>query len=204
MSAQHQVLRQSSVYGVAQAVRKSPESCFRLLDTIVPTLVACINSPHAKEEDYEGTTENAIFALGIICNSSAYRQAGRVAWGGVDAQMVAGVWLQGLPLRADELEAKIAHSQLCDGIERGDELIIGESYRNLSILLRIIAEILLEISPEVGWSAGCQLANASTLERMQNIVKQFLGSPGGLPVEFVQASLAPLTVEQQQVLKLAL
>lgn len=202
IQSEHQVLRQSSMYGIAQSIRFAPEVACPLVGTLVPTLVNYLQSAVAKEEEYEGTTENAIFSLGLICNSSQFRAE---SWGGVDAQLVASMWLAGLPLRADEAEAKTASMQLCDCIERGDTLIVGENYRNLSVLLRIIADVFIEATdtstaPVESDEQPFSLAHTATLSRMQLIVRQLLGA-GGLPADLVHSSILPLSAQQQQALQ---
>ena len=85
MTSEHHILRQSSLYGLAQSLRYAPDDCVPVCAQIVPALVATIHNPLAKEEDYEGSTENALFALGIICHNPVYRSC---AWGGVDSSQV--------------------------------------------------------------------------------------------------------------------
>jgi hypothetical protein len=208
----HAVLRQCSVYGIAQALRKAPQLCVEHLHSIVPALVQCVGSPAAKDEDNEGTTENAIFALGIIYNSPMFRPSGEAAggaaaaWGGVGTQQVAGIWLQGLPLRADEQEAKAAHSQLCDAVETGDAFILS----HLSHLLRIFADILAEAggsgsgSGSGGSSGGNEadlsLAHPQTVARVQAIARQMVQGGGSGVGECMSA----LTPSQRQALNAAM
>lgn len=45
-----------------------------------------------------------------------------------DISEVSHMWLTALPLRADETEAKICSSMICDAIESNDIVIIGEVY----------------------------------------------------------------------------
>ncbi len=115
------------------------------------------------------------------------------------------MWLQGLPLRADELESKLACVQLCDGVERGDALIVGESYRNVAHVLRVMADIFIAAAATTSPSAvvagpvsadeeAC-LVHPSTLVRMQGIVRQML--TGGVSQDMLQS----LTLEQQQALQ---
>lgn len=66
LSSDHPVLRQSSAYGIAQAIRFAPELCAGQLSEIVSALMDVVACDEAKEEENEGTTENALFALGII------------------------------------------------------------------------------------------------------------------------------------------
>jgi hypothetical protein len=82
---EHTVLRQSSVYGVAQCLRACPEESMPFVSNVIPALLALVNHPNAKQDEYEGTTENALFALGILCCNPVYRNC---SWGPVEAQQV--------------------------------------------------------------------------------------------------------------------
>lgn len=206
IAAEHSVLRQSSIYGLAQAVRRAPEVCAPHLASIVPALVQFVHSPVAQEEDSEGAKENAIFSLGCIYNSPLLRG---VSWGGVDPAAVAALWMQSLPLRTDETEAKVANVQLCDAVERGDAAVIGEGLAHLPHLLRVIAEVLLEATSAhaqaaaQGGPAVTTLAHVNTAQRMQAIARQvFSGAQGGpFSPEIVQRAVGTLSADQQRALQ---
>lgn len=203
LASDDNVLRQCSSYGIAQSLRFAPDVCMQYMHIVVPALMAFVNNPSSKEEDNLGATENAIYALGTVYHNQKYKA---VSWGGVDALQVASLWLESLPLRADESEAKIAHSQLCDAIEKGDMTIVGDNYKNLSQLLRVIAEVFIDLSPSqngTGPMLSCSLAHSSTIQRMQTIVRQVVGQ-GGLSSDLLARSLQSLSVIQQQVIQNAL
>ena len=73
---------------------------------MLQALLSIVTMPDAKEEEREGCTENAIFALGNIITNPVYRAEGMV-WGNVNVQTVVQLWLQGLPLSTDEKTAKV-------------------------------------------------------------------------------------------------
>lgn len=167
------VLRQCSVYGIAQAARVCPDIFAQHVSTIVPALVALVRQPNARDEDNEAITENAIYCLGVLCAMPQYKC---LSWG-IDAKDVTGLWLQSLPLRQDEIEAKVSATHLCDLIERNDENTLGGgSLTNLPTLLRIIATILASTtttaSPSLPPSSDdIVLAHPVTCKRLQSIVK---------------------------------
>jgi hypothetical protein len=217
MASDHPVLRQSSVYGIAQSARKAPEIFAQHMSDILPRLTAIVTDPAAKEEDNEGTTENALYALGTLCATAYYRNAAAAAsWGGVPPSQAASLWLRGLPLRADEQEAKQAHRQLCDAVESGDTAVTGDNYSNLPHLLRIFAEVLGAAATAAaaatvqafGAAASHQampeenadgaLAHPATVERMQGLLRQL---STGLAPEQMQAAFVQLSSEQQQALR---
>ena len=80
--------------------------------------------------------------IGTIYHQPIYRQVAN--WGGINPQQIASLWLRSLPLRADETEAKVAHSQLCDLVESNDPYVMGENNAHVFILIRIIADLFLE------------------------------------------------------------
>ena len=67
------ILRQSSTFGIAKAINVAPHIIIRQLPIIISALLELINSPEANDEDNEGTTENAIFAIGSLCTNPIYK-----------------------------------------------------------------------------------------------------------------------------------
>jgi len=205
MDSDNGVLRQCSTYGIAQSLRFAPTICAPFLSILVPKLMSFVTSPANQEEENEGARENAIYALGTIYHNRSYRS---VSWGGIEPTQVTALWLQSLPLRADEQEAKVAHTQLCDVIENGDINIAYNNYTNLAHLLRIISDVFLDPSsssqsttPTAFPSDGSNsLAHHSTLTRMRTIVKQVV-STGGLSQEIISKSMQSLSLLQQQALQ---
>lgn len=200
MDSDNNVLRQCSTYGIAQSLRFAPAICAPVLSVLVPKLMAFVTNPVNKEEDNEGARENAIYALGTIYHNRAYRT---VSWGDVQPSQLTALWLQSLPLRADEQEAKVAHTQLCDVIESGDLNVADDNYGNLAHLLRIISDVFLDPSSgnaPSSPSGSNSLAHFATLERMRTIVKQVVGT-GGLSQEVISRSMASLSLVQQQALQ---
>ena len=153
-----------------------------------------------------------------------------MSWGGIDSTQVTSLWLQNLPLRADESEAKIAHAQLCDAIESGDMKIMGENnYQNLTHLLRIMSEIFIDLSETFPTQKNVNLlisiptqlssnnnnntnnnelstslAHSSTIYRMQTIVRQVVGSVGsnsGLNQDILNKAMQTLSTVQQQIIQ---
>ena len=196
MLSEELVLRQSSVYGIAQASRVAPQIVGPFLATLVPHLMTLVTDPCAGEEDNEGVTENGIFALGTILSSPAYRT---YSWGGVLPTQVASIWLRGLPLKADIQEAKLAHAQLCDLTERGDVSVLGENYSNLPELMRIFSEALLTADKEAVKKDDdvISLVHPITLQRMRSLVRQYTQ---GMDQSQLNAACGHLSADQQKAL----
>ena len=198
----HQTLRQCSVYGIAVSLRVSPESCIPILPHVMQALskLACL--PDAASEENIGITDNAVFGFGSICTRQEYR----VPLGDNLSPLIS-LWLSKLPLRADERQAKIAHSELCDAIERGDAHILGSNYSNISSVLRIIGDVLEHETKRLSGPADgdegdeMTLAHPETVGRMKNIVKMFAGAVDPGQKQVVQAAFSSLAPELQAVLR---
>ena len=202
-STEHVVLKQSSVYGVAQILRFAPQLCVDYLPVMVPALIelATMQRVTAEEDEEEevgneGIIENAIFALGMVCHTPQLRES---SWGAEGASIsdVASLWLRALPFRADETEARFASRQLCDAVEMGDALILGAEYENMPELLRVIAEVF-QMQQEEGEGDGSSV-HPETLQRMRSILQQL--QSGAVNQELLQNAFSTLTAQQQAVLR---
>jgi len=193
LQSEHPVLRQSSAYGIAQAAKAAPEIFSQFLNVAVPALLALVNAANARDEENEGTTENAIYSLGILSSLAQYRALG---FDGQGLMQTTSTWLRGLPLRADEQEAKCTLSHLCDSIERGDGYTFGgETFSNLAEILRILAEVLLEGNSSD--NDGFTFAHPSTLRRMALIVRAVASGTAGIPAHVTQTAFGQLSVKHQ-------
>lgn len=202
MFAEDLVLRQCSVYGIAQFIlHHSSNVLLTYMPTIVPKLIQLIQFPAAKDEENIGITENAIFALGSLYINPIYQNALIP----MNDQLV-GMWLHALPLKADEIEAKISAVQLCQLIEHDFRIC----YDYFCDILRIICEVLVnKLSSEskeknemettlTDSLGGIIYAHPSIQEKMQSILRQMISS---VPSDKLQCAVANLSVEQRSVLQ---
>ncbi|CAM9098384.1 unnamed protein product, partial [Ectocarpus fasciculatus] len=137
IDSDHPTLRQCSVYGIAVALRVAPECCISVFPRVLQALTKLVSLPDAGSEDNIGITDNAVFGLGSVCTKPEYR-----APLGDNLAPLVTLWLSKMPLSADEKQAKAAHRELCEAIERGDGAILGPGYCHVSSLLRIIGSVL--------------------------------------------------------------
>lgn len=184
----HSVVRQSSAYGIAQCARKATEIFAQHLSTVVPLLMSSLGVIDAKDEDNFGTIENIVFALAIIYNTPVYRS---FDWG-VAPAAVAAEWIQHLPLRADEVEAKVTHHQFCECIEKLDAHILGEGQTNLNVVLRVVADIF--VATEESGEDSYPLMFAVTQSRLANVLRQISTA---MPPNAFQSCMQCLSAEQQ-------
>jgi len=198
LSSDDNVLRQSSSYGIAQICKEAPAFAAANLRNIIPALMTLIQSPEARDSDNEGTTENALFALGCLIGSAAPTLKDPVAWAGVDRSQVGETWLKGLPLMADESEAKSAHHQLCNAIDTMDATVLGEQMSRLSDVVRVLASVL--VSTKTHGKDDTALATPATVQRMQLIASQIRTM---VPADQLTASCVFLTDKQLTALQWA-
>ena len=215
----NKLLRQCSVYGLAKAILAAPHLLIPHLGGVTAGLIAVLNTcaepeegeevPEEDEEDEsggdnEGTFENAVFALGTLGCDPRYRDA-IAAMGAGSVEHLVSTWLQRLPLRTDETQAKAASKQLCDAIERNDAYVLGQDGANLPEIVRILAEVLQNAASvaasatQVSESSVTVLAHSVTANRMRAIVQSMLASANSNVV--LSAALSSLTPELQDVLK---
>lgn len=192
------LLKQCSIYGIAQVARAAPQAFAQHFPQLVQMLLSVISDPAADEEENEGITENAIFAIGTVCSHPYYRQA--VSWEtvAVDINQLVSVWLQRLPLKTDELVCKLANQQLCDMLEGGDPVVYGNGYSNLPQLLRVLAENLFSRSRGLSDTDGEIVLHPSSVQRMQNIIRQISIS---ISQSTLQAAFSTLDQQHFQVLQ---
>ena len=138
--SEHALLRQAAVYGLGQVAQNAPEVFRPSAAGIVTDLTKLLNTAEAKLEENIDATENAVSVVGRIC--SLYSDA-------VNTAEILPVWLQFLPLRNDEDEARYSHELLCRLVEAKNPSILGlhskengNSNANMTKLLAILSELM--------------------------------------------------------------
>lgn len=184
----HLVLRQCSSYGVAMALLMAPQYCVDALPQVLAALIVFLEDESLSGgDDNQGARENALFALGAVLRTDLYR-AGPF-WPSV-SNRVSSLWLSALPLSADERQSKTSLLQLCELVERGDPVVLGEGLSNAAGLLRIAADVLLEARDT---RDGEPQAHGPTLQRLKGIARQLARERG--------EGLSGLSPQQQQALR---
>jgi hypothetical protein len=192
------ILRQCSVYGIAQITRVAPAVIVSYIPSILPKLFQLTQVSDANDDDNIGITENALFAIGSICTNPAYQHS--ITWGQhhlPNKEEAVGVWLRGLPLKSDEVEAKVAASQFCDLAEQ--EMAIFSKY--FPEVIRVVAEVMLSQSANAqnkDDDASYSYAHPEVQHRMEAMLRGFAMN---LPSEQVSAAFANLSAEQQRVIQ---
>jgi hypothetical protein len=190
LAADEPYLRQAAVYGLLQIVKHAPELYAGAHAQVTPMLVAMATAADAASEENELVTENAVSALGSI--------AATVSSGGEQAALVR-LWLSKLPLREDEVEAKVVHEQLVALVEASHPAIVADNFTHLPLVLSAFGAILDAVA-ESGVGEAESLVEASTRDRMVAVNKAFQTQ---LPGAHGAAAWAALTPPQQAAVQLA-
>jgi len=168
LASGHQVLRQSSSYGIALVAKLTPDLLLPQIHTALPLLTALVKAPTAKDEECEGTTENALFAIGFLCTNPIFRT---VSWGEeFVSSVVVQLWLDNLPLTADPMEAKTTARLLCDVVVSRDTFVLGEDGRNMQQVGSLLRK-MVDAAKSAGEDAA--LIHPDILIRAEGILSQF-------------------------------
>jgi len=147
-------VRQAAVYGIGVCAEFGGSKFKTLVGEALSRLNFVISQPNARESDNVMATDNAVSALGKICQF--HRDS-------IDAAHVVPAWLSCLPIKGDLIEAKIVHEQLCSMVERSDAELLGLNNQYLPKIVSVFAEVLC---------AGKDLATDPTIARMVNLLRQ--------------------------------
>jgi hypothetical protein len=169
-------LVRAAIYGIAQLVRHAPASVLaphaQLLAQDLLRRVDRPGSVGGENDEDSAVYENAISALAsmTLFNNAPFRASGFVK-----RETVTECFLQSLPLRSDEDEAKICHAEFCTLVETGAVPIDGDTFA------RIASAILACVNDEE------DVAATDTCQRLQYLLNQWKQQnpalnigPGGL------------------------
>ncbi|CAL9075224.1 unnamed protein product [Musa acuminata var. zebrina] len=174
-------VRQAAVYGVGVCAEFGGSVFRPLVGEALSRLNNVIRHPDAMHSDNVMAYDNAVSALGKICQF--HRD-------GIDAtKVVFPAWLGCLPIKNDLIEAKIVHEQLCSMIERSDRELLGPNNQHIPKIVSVFAEVLC---------AGKDLATEQTISRMINLLKQIQQT---LPPAVLASTWSTLQPQQQLALQ---
>jgi len=168
-------VRQAAVYGMGVFSQAGGEVIAQAIPGILSRLSQIIVAPDSRSENYITPTENAIAAVGKICQFHSTA---------IDTAAVLPTWLSWLPVLEDKVESKVTYAQLCTFVEGNNPHILGQGFTNLPKILSIFAVIL-----------ESELIDETISQRVVNILKQMRT---GIPGDVVQRAFSSLPPEQQQ------
>ncbi|GMY16117.1 importin-5-like [Fagus crenata] len=173
-------VRQAAVYGLGVCAEFGGSVIKPLVGEALSRLNVVIRHPNALEPDNVMAYDNAVSALGKICQF--HRDS-------IDSVQVIPAWLNCLPIKGDLIEAKVVHEQLCSMVERSDRELLGPNNQYLPKIVAVFAEVLC---------AGKDLATEQTASRMINLLRQLQQT---LPPATLASTWSSLQPQQQLALQ---
>lgn len=167
-------VRQAAVYGIGVFAAVGAERFAPFVPDVLQRLNAVVSAPNAREPENINPTENAISAVGRICESQA---------GVVNLALVLPVWLSYLPVSEDKTEAIIIYNCLCSFVEKASVQLLGNNYEHLPKLFNVFGEAL-----------GSDMVNEELTKRIVVILKQMQSQ---LPREVLQNAWVSLSPQLQ-------
>ncbi|CAM8960812.1 unnamed protein product [Rhodiola kirilowii] len=173
-------VRQAAAYGIGVCAEYGGKVFQPLVGEALSRLNVVVSHPNALHSDNIMAYDNAVSAVGKICQF--HRNS-------INGAQVVTAWLACLPIKGDLIEAKVVHEQLCAMAERSDTDLFGNQNQNIPKIVTVFAEVLL---------AGKDLASEQTASRMVNFLKQVQQK---LPPAILASSLSGLQPQQQLALQ---
>lgn len=182
-------VRQAAAYGVGVMAQTLGRSFAPHAGGALQALAGVIQAPGARDEESVNATENAISALGKLCEFQ------RDAIPSPEA--VVPQWLGCLPLTEDKVEARLVHEQLVRLLERGDRHLLGANQEHLGKVVRVFAAAM----PTAKLSEKLQLCTEECAGKMKAILMQMQAS---VPADVLANAWGVLGAEQQAALQAAM
>lgn len=184
MNSETVYMRCAALYGIGMMVEHAPAFVRQSIPQIQQRLMALIGAPEARNEENAPATDNAISALGKILENFSSQ---------CDSSKLWAVWLQYLPLRGDDIEAKVVHAQLVRLVRNKNAQLLAPA--TLSRVLPEIARVMLEVLAQEE-----ELADQSTISQMIATIKQ-LHSSQQLPAQLMSKIMNDFSEEQRSIIK---
>ncbi|KAI5065336.1 hypothetical protein GOP47_0020031 [Adiantum capillus-veneris] len=173
-------VRQAAVYGIGVCAEFGGSDFKTGVGEALEKLKVVISQPTAFQSENAMATDNAVSALGKICEF--HRDV-------IDAAQVVPAWLSCLPIRTDLVEAKVVHEQLCSLMERSDPILLGSNSQYLPKIIAIFAEVI---------SSGTDLVTTETVARIANILRRIQQT---MPAPALASTWSSLQPQQQAALQ---
>ncbi|KAF2286233.1 hypothetical protein GH714_012141 [Hevea brasiliensis] len=172
-------VRQAAVYGLGVCAEFGGSVFKPLVGEALSRLNVVIRHPNAKQPENVMAYDNAVSALGKICQF--HRES-------IDSAQVVPAWLNCLPITGDLIEAKVVHEQLCLMVERSDNELLGPNNQYLPKIVSVFAEVL----------CGKDLVTEQTASRMVHLLRHLQQT---LPPATLASTWSLLHPQQQMALQ---
>jgi len=173
-------VRQAAVYGIGVCAEHGGSKIKPLVGEALSKLNDVISHPSALLPKNRMATDNAISALGKICEHQKDC---------INESQVIPAWLNCLPIKNDLVEAKVLHELLCSMVERSDPQLLGPSNQYLPKIVAVFAEILC---------AGADLASEETISRIVQLLRRLQQT---MPPPVLASTWSTLQPQQQAALQ---
>nr|XP_009770141.1 PREDICTED: importin-5-like isoform X3 [Nicotiana sylvestris] len=177
---EHPNVRQNALYGLGLWAEYGQSFFKPFVGEALSRIYVVLTHLKARELENESAYDNAVSALGKI-----YQFHGE----SIDLAQVIPSWLNCLPIKADLVEAKLVHEQLCSMVERSDKELLGPNYQYLPKVVSVFAEVLCSEK---------HLATKETADRMINVLRHFQQT---LPPSTMESTWSYLLPQQEMKLK---
>jgi hypothetical protein len=140
---------QSAVYGLGLCARKCGEIVQRpnVLRAVVDRLKAVVSNPHAREEENQCATANAISSVVHVIDTFGNHPSGIAS-----PNELLPLVLNALPVQGDETEGVFVHGRIADYVLANNETVLGPNRQNLSKLCQLFLSLRgTEYVDELGW-----------------------------------------------------
>ncbi|KAH3756059.1 Karyopherin beta 3 [Pelomyxa schiedti] len=128
-------VRQASLYGIGMCGQNRHHLLAPYLEGVIKVLHQVLRNPRSRSNEQESNaTDNAISAFLRIWKGLPSNTQGR--------NELLLMWFKNLPVLADELEAKLCYTSLCQFVTSGDPVILGQDMRNMVHIVKVFASAL--------------------------------------------------------------
>ncbi|XP_070019237.1 uncharacterized protein [Nicotiana sylvestris] len=174
-------VRQTALYGLGLWAEYGRSFFQPFVGEALSRIYVVLTHLSAREPENESAYDNAVSTLGKI-----YQFHGE----SIDSAQVIPAWLNCLPIKADLVEAKLVHEQLCSMVERSDREPLGPNYQYLPKVVSVFAEVL------------CSEKDLATKETVIRMIKVLRHLQQTLPPSTMESTWSYLLPQQEMELKL--
>ncbi|XP_060195697.1 uncharacterized protein LOC132624936 isoform X2 [Lycium barbarum] len=174
-------VRRSALYGLVLWAEYGRSSFRPFVGEALSRINIVIIHLRAREPENEFAYDNAVSALGKICQFHGET---------IDSAQVIPAWLNCLPIKADLQEAIFVHELLCSMVERSDRELLGPNYQNLPKVVLVFSEVLCSAK---------DLATEETANRMINVLRHLQQT--ALPPDIMESAWSYLLPREEMELK---
>ena len=176
-------LRQGAVYGLGVAAASGGTHFAPFVQQTAQVILNCITHADAYEGMNGAASDNAVSALGKLCDVHCERFPSA-------QQLIETQWLPRLPLTSDEEESVTVTNHLCAMIEnpQRSSLVLGTNFEQLGRVLNVLMTVITSDRSEGLWNKKLKV-------RIQQLLRAI---KAGVPPQAFQNGVKQLPANFQQ------